>query len=169
VISLGGSVELCELIGDNSSGARLQTFFSDGSVQFSEWFVKRCVEPIAKMHIVLRGQQLRRVDCKRVKPMSALDCAEDLDYIESRIDGSDAVILSDYNKGTFTDENISPLAEYTRGRRKFVAIDVKPSNQIPFSDASIMIPNRFEAVQLAGLDSSDACQIEEICRRVLDK
>jgi D-beta-D-heptose 7-phosphate kinase/D-beta-D-heptose 1-phosphate adenosyltransferase len=167
VISLGGSVELCGLIGEDPPGVRLQKIFRDGGVRFSERFAKRSVETITKTRIVVRGQQLCRIDRERKKPMYALDCAEDLDYIESRIDGSDAIILSDYNKGTFAEGNIRRLVEYARNRRKFVAIDPKPSNRIPFSGASIMTPNRLEAAQLAGLDSGDP--IGEICRRIHEK
>jgi D-beta-D-heptose 7-phosphate kinase/D-beta-D-heptose 1-phosphate adenosyltransferase len=168
-VSLGGNVELCGLIGNDHSGMRLQKNFSDRGIKFSERFIKNSVDTIIKTRIVARGQQLCRVDRERKKSMYALNRSEDLSYIESKIDLSDALILSDYNKGTFTDENVKRLIKCAHKSHKFVAIDPKPSNKISFSGVNIMTPNKLEAAQLADLNDDSDHSIEEICHKIHEK
>ncbi|MDR2435729.1 MAG: PfkB family carbohydrate kinase [Puniceicoccales bacterium] len=169
VISLGGNVELCGLIGSDHFGMRLQRNFSEKGITFSGRFVKDSVNTIIKTRVVVRGQQLCRIDRERKKPMYALSRGEDLSYIESRIDSNDALILSDYNKGTFANENVERLVKYARESHKFVAIDPKPSNKISFRGTDIMTPNKPEAAQLADLGDVDEPPIGEICREIYEK
>jgi D-beta-D-heptose 7-phosphate kinase/D-beta-D-heptose 1-phosphate adenosyltransferase len=169
ILSLGGNVELCGAIGGDRAGRRLEEIFSTRGIAFNGRFVKASLDTIVKTRVVVRGQQLCRVDREGKKPAYAINGDGDLAYIQSRIDWSDAIIFSDYNKGTLNGENVSRLIDYARGHGKFTAIDPKPSNKMAFRGIDVMTPNKLEAAQLADLPGEDEHPMEEVCRKIYEK
>jgi D-beta-D-heptose 7-phosphate kinase/D-beta-D-heptose 1-phosphate adenosyltransferase len=166
VLSLGGNVELCGAIGGDEAGTQLRGIFNERGIKFSERFAKPSLGTIVKTRVVVRGQQLCRVDREQKKAAYILQSDSDLGYVESKIGESDAIILSDYNKGTLSGENVGRLINCARRQRKFIAMDPKPSNGIVFSGVDAMTPNKLEAMQLAGLSEEEEPSIGEICQKI---
>lgn len=67
------------------------------------------------------------------------------DAFSRNLDHVDAVILSDYNKGIFTEEDSQSLINLCRERNIPVVVDFKPANSSYFRNATVVAPNLVEA------------------------
>ncbi len=65
--------------------------------------------------------------------------------VEALLPTCDVVILSDYNKGVFTEPEAQSIIEMCRSRLVPVVVDFKPVNQHYFRGATIIAPNLVEA------------------------
>lgn len=88
----------CEIVrsnGDDRAGIQLPHILSNRGIFFNERFEKNHVNSIAQTCVVVRGQQLCHVDRERKKSTDELSNNDDLEYIESKIDVSNTIILSE--------------------------------------------------------------------------
>lgn len=167
VLSLGGIAELCGIIGKDRAGEKMMSILSDSDIKFSSRFEKKNADTIIKTRVVVRGQQLCRVDKEAKKSIYSLRSDEDLAYIESRIAQSDAIILSDYNKGVLDNSNVKLFIDWAKKYDTFVAIDPKPANKLKYSAVDLMTPNKSEAYKLAGYEfEPDGDPLESICQNL---
>jgi D-glycero-beta-D-manno-heptose-7-phosphate kinase len=67
------------------------------------------------------------------------------DAFSRQLDGVDAVILSDYNKGIFTEDDSQELINLCNDREIPVIVDFKPVNRAYFRNATVVAPNLVEA------------------------
>ncbi len=67
------------------------------------------------------------------------------DAFNRKLDHVDAVILSDYNKGIFTEDDSQSLINLCRERKIPVVVDFKPINAHYFRNATVVAPNLVEA------------------------
>ncbi|NLX24824.1 MAG: hypothetical protein GXY61_02530 [Lentisphaerae bacterium] len=68
-----------------------------------------------------------------------------LSSVESLLPTCDVVILSDYNKGIFTESGTQAIISMCRKKSVPVVVDFKPENRNYFRGASIIVPNLVEA------------------------
>jgi D-beta-D-heptose 7-phosphate kinase/D-beta-D-heptose 1-phosphate adenosyltransferase len=94
-ITLSGNVKLCGAMGDDRAGIQLPHILSNRGIFFNERFEKNHVNSIAQTCVVVRGQQLCHVDRERKKSTDELSNNDDLEYIKSKIDVSNTIILSE--------------------------------------------------------------------------
>jgi len=67
------------------------------------------------------------------------------DAFARKLDHVDAVIMSDYNKGVFTEDDSQDLINLCRKQHIPVVVDFKPENQYYFRNATVVAPNLIEA------------------------
>ncbi len=77
---------------------------------------------------------------------------------------TDVVILSDYDKGVFTEENAGQIIRECRLHEIPVVVDFKPANREVFAGADIIAPNAAEAAELNGGFLLD--RLESDCQRL---
>jgi len=108
-------------------------------------------QTIIKTRIMVRGQQLCRID--RESPPTAYHVTpkEAESLLASEIKACDAIILSDYAKGILNNELIARVAKLARAAGKFVALDPKPRRLLTFKDLDLITPNKRESLELAGI------------------
>lgn len=70
------------------------------------------------------------------------------DAFSRQLDSASAVILSDYNKGIFTEDDSQDLIRLCRQRGIPVVVDFKPPNRGYFKGATVVAPNMLEAKTL---------------------
>jgi D-beta-D-heptose 7-phosphate kinase/D-beta-D-heptose 1-phosphate adenosyltransferase len=171
VAQLGCRVEIVGKIGMDSTGELTKGLFRKNNIHFDPKFATATADTITKSRVVVRGQQLCRIDRENRK--SHYEIADDtlVDEICEKIGGVDAVILSDYAKGTISNRNISKFIHTANGRDVFIAMDPKPINRLNFSGVSLITPNKAESIQLAGLEVEphEEPPLEKICDIICDK
>lgn len=148
--ALGATVELAGAVGCDRHGDSLLDLLSSAGVTVRPAFRIRSVQTIVKTRVMVRGQQLCRIDresvpeCYRLPPQSICELA-------AAVAGADAVIISDYAKGVVCDQLLSEM----RARRDeigfFLAMDPKPKHAVDVRGLDLLTPNRPEALMLAGL------------------
>jgi len=168
--SLGAQAEVCGLSGRDEAGERLRDLLVNAGVDYdAERFACSGVPTIVKTRVVVRSQQLCRLDREERPSCYGLD--QHAQYILDRAAEADAVILSDYAKGTLTAELIAWIVDGLRGSGKLVAMDPKPSRHLTYTGVGLLTPNRAEGLQMAGISAEEYEDFpaEEACRRIWDR
>lgn len=153
--TLGAKAVCFGVVGEDFDGERLIKELEAKSIEISG-IVKTNDRPtIVKRRIISGTQQLLRLDWEDVRAIP--ENLEDnlLEEIEKRIDGLNAIILSDYDKGVLTPRVVKRIITMCRERGIIVTVDPKPKNALNYIGATSMTPNRKEAVECLGKKSFD--------------
>ncbi|MDR2881983.1 MAG: D-glycero-beta-D-manno-heptose-7-phosphate kinase [Azoarcus sp.] len=141
--SLGAAVSLVGLVGQDDAARLLVEKLSAGGVQCC--LVDVPEHPtITKLRVIRRHQQLIRLDFE--SDFTALKSPGIENRFTPLLDNADAVVLSDYGKGTLA--QVATLIGVARARGLPVVVDPKGTNFWRYRNASIITPNmgEFEAV-----------------------
>jgi D-beta-D-heptose 7-phosphate kinase / D-beta-D-heptose 1-phosphate adenosyltransferase len=149
--SLGVSTALAAVIGADHRGKLLTELIEQRGVR-CELVRSPSVPTVHKLRVIARSQQLIRVDAEE----SLASCAEDFGKLFAKlVRGVDAVVLSDYAKGTLSRAPDLVAACRSAGVRAF--IDPKGTDFKRYRGAFALTPNRgeFEAVVGACADEAE--------------
>lgn len=102
-----------------------------------------------KTRIVAHSQQVVRVDRETRAPLSANEEHGLRDVVLRALPSCDAVVLSDYAKGTLTDGLVREVVAGARAAGKPVAANLKPPRVDPFQGASLLSLNLLETERAA--------------------
>lgn len=171
ITSLGAKAELCGWLGQDEPGERLMHIVGDAGVVIDPWFKKRELSTIVKTRVMVRNQQLCRIDRDGYPEAYAMTDPAILDFLKRRMEGAEAIILSDYAKGVIDQTLSDALIEHARKSGVFVAQDPKPRRQLRVVGVNLFTPNRAEALELSGitLEPGQAFPADEVCKRIWEK
>lgn len=169
--ALGGDAVLCGPAGRDSAGDELTVLLAATGASYPEAFRRAGVTTIIKTRVVVRNQQLCRIDHEREPAHYATAFADMRAAVLAEVERADAVILSDYAKGAISSALVAEVLAVAAKRGALVALDPKPRRKLSATGVGLMTPNKAEALELAGLSSED-CQggfpAAEVCRRIWD-
>lgn len=143
--SLGPSVTLITVVGDDEPARKLQQLLQERNVDSilgRDPKLYTCV----KLRIIGRAQQLVRVDFENQPDHEIL--AGMLSNFEREVVKHDAVLFSDYGKGGLA--HIPHMIEMSRAAGKPVLVDPKGSDYSRYAGATVITPNRAELAQVIG-------------------
>ena len=149
--ALGTGVDLFGLVGKDDGAKRLRALLKEESVGSGG------LKPVAdrmttrKTRVVAHQQQVVRIDRETKQAGDSRTTKRLLTAIEKAIEGTDAIIIGDYNKGVVTKDLLAGLRALCRPRGIWLSLDPKPSHQLDISGLSLITPNRGELFELAGL------------------
>ena len=171
IASLGGKAEVIGPLGEDSSADMLLKLLKDKGVSMD----KRCriggFSTILKTRVVVRKQQLCRLD-REDRPSEYAKCVTDLrELIEGKMGCCDAVILSDYAKGFLTEDLVDFVIKVGKQKGVFVAMDPKPKRKLVVRGLNLLTPNRLESLQMAGIahEDHDSFPAEEVCKKIFEQ
>lgn len=153
--TLGCKTALCGIIGNDEAGETIAKLLTDDNI--SNALVKNTqIKTTTKLRILSRQQQLIRLDFEDF--VATPDTEELLQRFSQNIANSDAVVISDYNKGALA--NIEQLIITAREAKKPILIDPKGTNFDRYRGATLLTPNLNEFEAVVGKCTTDAA-IEE--------
>lgn len=169
--SLGVQAELTGRIGTDASALELNRILAAKHITLHPHWGSQAVPTILKTRVIAQKQQLVRIDREAAPERYHIDAPADFDRLREQLAQADAVILSDYAKGVVSQSLIDFLVKESTKRDLPLALDPKPRRQFDLRGASLMTPNRNEALQLAQLEINphDPFPAEEVCRRIFQK
>jgi D-glycero-beta-D-manno-heptose-7-phosphate kinase len=165
--ALGAEVELCGVVGRDGVGAKLAAALARAGVEFSGgvWGAAG-VPTIEKTRVWVRGQQLCRLDREGAAEAYRIEGQRKLRRVFAAIGRSRALVLSDYAKGAFSEENVPLMLERARSGGVPVLVDAKPGPlALPWGGVEVFKCNRSEALQFAGM-AGRAWDATTVCRRI---
>ena len=165
--ALGANVETIGWFGNDERGDELFDILGRRNIGVDQEFRFSTAPTISKSRVTASNQQICRVDRE-----ASTECySPDLnllgkDIIE-KVKLADAVIISDYGKGFVTNQ----LLKLVSVNAKFLAIDPKPSRLLQYAKPDLITPNRFEALELAGLsrESRDPFPQENVVLKIFEQ
>ena len=165
IAALGAGATLAGVVGDDEAGQVLTTCLRQAGVNCA---LERVTdyETITKMRILSRHQQLIRLDRETPVPAAA---ARDMGRrVNTLLESSSVLVLSDYGKGSLGD--CQSLIRAARAADCAVLVDPKGNDFNAYRGATLVTPNQSEFESVAGVcaDSDALAQRGEELRGELD-
>lgn len=165
--TLGAKAVCFGVVGEDFDGDRLIKELEKKSIE-TIGIVRSDDRPtIVKRRIIGGNQQLLRLDWEDARPITENLEETLLKQIEKQIDGLDAIILSDYDKGVLTPKVVKTIISLCKERGIIVTVDPKPKNALNYIGATSMTPNRKEAIECLGKKNFD--NIIEVGKELKEK
>ena len=146
---LGVQVSLMGPVGLDEAGNRMKTLLESASIAVDESNFRSDVSSIVKTRVIVRNQQLCRLDRERFFENQQVEYIQT--FLKDNIGHWDAVIVSDYNKGTITQTLMDCLIDLKKQHTFFLSVDPKPSHGLNYRGVDLLKPNRSEALQMSSL------------------
>ncbi|MGD2081630.1 MAG: bifunctional D-glycero-beta-D-manno-heptose-7-phosphate kinase/D-glycero-beta-D-manno-heptose 1-phosphate adenylyltransferase HldE [Chromatiales bacterium] len=150
VAALGGQAAVVALVGEDTAAGRLEALLAERGCGAALMRVP-AAPTISKLRVVSRHQQLIRLDFEQ--DFRGVRTPDLLKRFEERLDGCDAVVLSDYGKGTLGDPQA--LIGRARAAGKPVIVDPKRRDFAAYHGAALVTPNLGEFRAAGGAGESD--------------
>lgn len=148
---------------DDPESKLLAEVLQQRDIRLSPIGKKEGATTIVKTRVVVQRQQLCRID-REAKPAAyALDaCLQSPDFLQL-IENADAILFSDYAKGVVNDAllNVVREAAAKSAKKPLLVVDPKPKRHLDLTGMTLMTPNRSEALQMAGFDSSPDADFDD--------
>lgn len=156
IAALGGSVGLMGCVGEDEPAQVLQQHLTDQRVDCSFIAVKNS-HTVTKLRVMSRHQQLIRLDFE--DGFITADGQQGIDAYTKSLDACQAVVLSDYGKGTLRD--VPQLIRIARDAGKYVLIDPKGTDFSIYRNASLITPNQSEFEAVVGVCDTEQQLMEK--------
>ncbi len=165
--ALGGHVIAFGAIGNDASGRRLGELLKKRGIA-SPMLVREAgrITP-HKIRVVAHQHQLVRLDIERAQPLSLRTTEALARGVARHIGRLDALVLSDYRKGTLTLDLCNRVKSLARQRRLPVFVDPKPEALEVCRHATLVTPNLREAELMAGTPLRNSLELHAGGRRLL--
>jgi len=142
VNALGGKTWIIGRIGKDSAGNKVKHMLCDEGIMTDLLLTNPDIPTIVKTRFVAENHQLLRVDYEDTSPISDLEkisvFKEDL---ERHLRYFDGVIISDYNKGTITEEIANYIGFIAKKYNKIITVDTHKKDISCYSGYSCITPN----------------------------
>jgi rfaE bifunctional protein kinase chain/domain len=167
IAALGGRPIPFGAIGKDESGRTLCELFKRRRIPYRTLVhVPGRVTP-HKIRIVAHQHQLLRLDIERPEAIAGRTESAIANTFSRWVRRLDALVVSDYRKGTVTTKLANQVEAMARQRRIPVFVDPKPDHPEICRHATLVTPNLHEAELMAGVPMRDQRQIETEGRRLL--
>jgi len=108
-----------------------------------------------KTRIIAHNQQVCRTDREDKTPLSQGAVGQIRGAYQTLLEQAKGIIISDYAKGALSAVLVMDLIQEAREAKKFVAVDPKAGDFSVYRGASIVTPNKKEAVRASGVEIMD--------------
>ncbi|MGN7733636.1 D-glycero-beta-D-manno-heptose-7-phosphate kinase [Ensifer sp. 22564] len=169
VVALGGRAILSGAIGQDDAGKVIEDELTEGE-GIEPYLVRTPLIPTTvKTRFVSAGQQIMRLDVEEKLRMNAALEKALCDAFVSVADRVDAVVLSDYGKGTLSVDLVKRIIKIARERLVSVIVDPKTADVSRYAGATILTPNAAEAALVTGVACKSDEAAAEAARSIADR
>jgi D-beta-D-heptose 7-phosphate kinase / D-beta-D-heptose 1-phosphate adenosyltransferase len=150
LVALGAQVEVLGLVGDDNPGRLLTQEMVRLGVEVDGLFTDPGRRTSRKTRVIGASQQVVRIDRETRTPAPPAFEAAARDFLQARLPGLHALVLSDYAKGVLTQGLLQELIAQGRSRGYPVVVDPKGRDYSAYAGATVITPNRKELELAAG-------------------
>jgi D-beta-D-heptose 7-phosphate kinase/D-beta-D-heptose 1-phosphate adenosyltransferase len=155
--SLGGRVTACGIVGKDEAGKRIVATLRRIGASTAGVIGDSRFQTIEKSRIIAspHHQQIVRLDRENHQSVRESTLRRLRDFVSAKAARFNAIVVSDYGKGTIHDELLAWLAS-SAGRGKVIYIvDPKKENYECYRFPTLITPNKSEASEASGIQISD--------------
>ncbi|MCH8110417.1 MAG: D-glycero-beta-D-manno-heptose-7-phosphate kinase [Proteobacteria bacterium] len=168
IASLGGQARLFGVVGDDGAARELGALLDDAARVESALVTDGARPTTIKTRYVAAGQQLLRADFEDTTPVTAATEAELRAALGPAIGEANAVVVSDYGKGTMTAVILGEVMERAGAARVPVIVDPSGRDYGRYRGAAVVSPNRAELEGATGLSCEEDADVERAARTIID-
>lgn len=166
VNNLAGFEVNCDLvgvIGDDIIGEKLSEILNlNKYISTDGIFVDLNRKTTLKQRFIAGGQQLLRVDSETKFNISVVIEKKILDFINTRLNDYEIILISDYNKGVVTEHLCEKVIELCNSNGIFVMVDPKGDNFSKYRNANLIKPNLKEFMLVMKIDNIQPSELSKI-------
>lgn len=169
VAGLGAEAFLVGVVGEDDEADLILDVLNEKKI--SNHFLLKSMKrrTIVKTRIIAHNQQIVRIDQETKQNLNETEEEEIWKKSLKMLGEADVIILSDYAKGTLTDNLLARLITTAATQGKFILVDPKGKNYAKYRGAALLTPNRFEVAEACDLESDSQAAIEEAGKSLLSE
>jgi len=167
VLALGGRAVMVGVVGDDDAGQRVRESLDAAGVEPSLAVADRGRPTTLKTRIIAHHQQVVRADRERSDDVPAGVEDDVLERVRRALPGSEALILSDYQKGVLTLRVVRSVIALARRHGVPVLVDPKVRHFPLYRGVALLTPNQAEAEQATGVRIRTAADLQAAGGRIL--
>jgi D-glycero-beta-D-manno-heptose-7-phosphate kinase len=162
IAAIGCGVEIAGLVGDDPNATQMKHMLEREGINQYKLSVDQKRPTTLKTRIIAHNQQVVRADRESRAEIDGYTEKEMIDYIESRMDDINCLLISDYGKGAITAALLERVVDLARKKGKFVAVDPKETHFRNYRRVSVITPNNHEASFAAGIRIRDDETLQQV-------
>jgi D-beta-D-heptose 7-phosphate kinase / D-beta-D-heptose 1-phosphate adenosyltransferase len=167
VAGLGAKPLLLGCVGADLEAEELAGVLANCGIASEDLIRSETRNTTVKTRIIAHGQQVTRVDMETVEPLTDTDEKRILDSFSKLVPLVDAVAISDYAKGFFSDGLLRNFMEMAHAHNIPVVVDPKGRDYHRYRGATVLTPNRREAAMACNLEDTGKAVVraagEQLC------
>ena len=167
ICSLGGRAFPLTVVGEDAEGEELRGLFGRLEIDTAGVLVDNGRATSVKTRIIAHHQQVCRTDREDRAPLGPALQRAILDQFRKSLDGTDAVVVSDYAKGLVSLPLLRKILPSAKSAGKIVCVDPKLKNLAAYRPATVITPNLLEAERAAGMSIQDEKTLVMAGRKIL--
>jgi len=170
ILSLGGKVSLCGLIGDDENGKKIYKTLIEKGIKTDGIFQEKGRQTTVKTRIIAHHphhQQLVRIDRETTDSPKASTLQKLLDFLETNVENFDGIVISDYGKGLLRKKLSQSIIQQARRLKKFVMVDPKMKNFSYFKGATVVTSNIKEASEKSRIPIAGKLFVDRMGKKLL--
>jgi D-beta-D-heptose 7-phosphate kinase/D-beta-D-heptose 1-phosphate adenosyltransferase len=169
VAGLGAEAYLVGVVGADAEADLIYEVLNEKKISNHFLLKSNKRRTTVKTRIIAHNQQIVRIDQETKQNLTKTEEEEIWNKSLELLGQVDIVILSDYAKGTLTDDLLMRLITTAAIQRKFLLVDPKGKYYAKYGGAALLTPNRFEVSEACNLSSDSQKAIEEAGSKLLSE
>ncbi len=169
LLSLGAKVGVCSVIGDDEGGEFLHERLGQKGVVKEGLVTQKGRKTSHKSRVMASHQQIVRIDKEDKEDISQESSETILLRAKIVMPFYDAVVLSDYKKGVLSDALTQDIISLAKSQGKIVLADPKGSDYSKYKGATLLTPNKKEAIEATGIDIKDEDSLKKALKKLKDE
>jgi D-beta-D-heptose 7-phosphate kinase/D-beta-D-heptose 1-phosphate adenosyltransferase len=168
LVALGAGVLAAGVLGDDAEGRLLLETFTAMGVDTSALVVQPGRQTTVKTRVIAGHQHVLRIDRDSPEPISAAAEAALLQALIDALPQVQAVLVSDYGKGSVTGGLLESAIAAAKRLSIPVVVDPKGRDVSRYKGATLLTPNRGEAALAAGIATDGSEGLHRAGSRLLE-
>jgi rfaE bifunctional protein kinase chain/domain len=169
IYAMGGKVYVTGVIGADNIGNKFLAELHQRQIATNGIIIDKKRPTTLKTRVVAHGQQVVRFDQESKKPINKENVGKILEYVESMRKKIGAIVVSDYNKGVVSRELVEGIKKIVMDSGIFICLDPKLSDFSIYEGVHVITPNHHEAQRAAGMEITNADDLERLSEIILKK
>ncbi len=164
VVSLGGKVDLCGVIGKDDFGGRILRELKRLKIRTDGIILDEDRPTTKKTRVIAHNQQVVRFDREQRQPVSEKIQRAILEFIGRSIRRVDGLVISDYAKGVISADLMRELIGLAHQNRVRIIVDPKVSHMPYYKGVHVITPNTAEAFGAAAMEHGSHGSEDDLTR-----
>jgi len=168
LVSLGGSVMMCGVVGNDPTGKEIISRLDELNVDTGGIAIEVDRPTSVKTRIIAHDQQVVRYDREKKISLKPKTTKGILDFINEKKENLSALIVSDYGKGVISRQLTEGLKSITSDCDFPVTVDPNIKNFPLYKDVTVITPNHNQAGEIAGIEITNEEDLKKVGKKLLN-
>jgi D-beta-D-heptose 7-phosphate kinase/D-beta-D-heptose 1-phosphate adenosyltransferase len=160
--ALGGAVIAVGVVGDDWYGRRLVGLLKQEGVDTACVIESEKRHTTVKTRVIAGQQQIVRIDKEVKDAIESKDTNAILNFLNEKIENTNALLISDYNKGVITNRLLDGLIPLAKKFKKPVVVYPKVEHFLDYKGVTIVITNLENASMVTGIGQINETSIRNM-------